>query len=228
MHKKIWLVDSKVVKIALSCIIVNSCIVIVNSCIVMHHCKICLHCIVNCMHSLHHFHLWLAECTFGSPFGSSRLGRTFTKEVIEAMASFNEKPLIMALSNPTSQSECTAEEAYTWSQGHAIFASGSPFDPVEYNGKLYLPGQVLLLYTSNLVWVWSSLVQFVYTMKCFWQPALAEQVTKENLDKGLIYPPFSNIIKISGHIAANVAAKAYELGESVSVPLVASCALPPL
>ncbi|CAL5442985.1 unnamed protein product [Camellia sinensis] len=70
-----------------------------------------------------------------------KVGRTFTKEVIEVMASFNEKPLVMALSNPTSQSECTVEEAYTWSQGHAIFASGSPFDPVEYNGKLYLPGQ---------------------------------------------------------------------------------------
>ncbi|CAL5438178.1 unnamed protein product [Camellia sinensis] len=69
------------------------------------------------------------------------VGRTFTKEVVEAMASFNEKPLIMALSNPTSQSECTVEEAYSWSQGHAIFASGSPIDPVEYNGKLYLPGQ---------------------------------------------------------------------------------------
>ncbi|KAL7168078.1 hypothetical protein ACSBR2_038509 [Camellia fascicularis] len=52
-----------------------------------------------------------------------------------------QKPLIMVLSNPTSQSECIAEEAYTWSQGHAIFSSGSPFEPVEYNGKLYLPGQ---------------------------------------------------------------------------------------
>ncbi|CAL5358214.1 unnamed protein product [Camellia sinensis] len=70
-----------------------------------------------------------------------KVGRTFTKEVVEAMASFNEKPLIMALSNPTSQSECTVEEAYSWSQGHAIFASGSPIDPVEYNGKLYLPGK---------------------------------------------------------------------------------------
>ncbi|KDO66541.1 hypothetical protein CISIN_1g007703mg [Citrus sinensis] len=74
--------------------------------------------------------------------GSSGVGRTFTKEVIEAMASFNEKPLILALSNPTSQSECTAEEAYTWSKGRAIFASGSPFDPFEYNGKVFVPGQV--------------------------------------------------------------------------------------
>ncbi|CAL5360504.1 unnamed protein product [Camellia sinensis] len=74
--------------------------------------------------------------------GSSGVERTFTKEEIEAMASFNDNPLIMALSNPTSQSECTDEEAYTWSQGHAIFASGSPVDPMEYNSKVFVPGQV--------------------------------------------------------------------------------------
>ncbi|KAH0888064.1 hypothetical protein HID58_050493 [Brassica napus] len=74
--------------------------------------------------------------------GTSGVGQTFTKEVVEAMATNNEKPLILALSNPTSQAECTAEQAYTWTEGRAIFGSGSPFDPVEYNGKTYLPGQI--------------------------------------------------------------------------------------
>ncbi|KAK3410911.1 hypothetical protein EUGRSUZ_J02940 [Eucalyptus grandis] len=74
--------------------------------------------------------------------GTSGVGRTFTKEVVEAMAAINQKPIILSLSNPTSQSECTAEEAYAWSQGRAIFASGSPFPPVEYGGKVYVPGQV--------------------------------------------------------------------------------------
>ncbi|KAL8250131.1 hypothetical protein R6Q59_033824 [Mikania micrantha] len=73
--------------------------------------------------------------------GSSGVGQTFTKEVDETMSSFNEKPVILALSNPTSKSECTAEQAYTWSQGRAIFASGSPFGPVECNGKVYVSGQ---------------------------------------------------------------------------------------
>jgi malate dehydrogenase (oxaloacetate-decarboxylating)(NADP+) len=82
--------------------------------------------------------------------GTSGVGKTFTKEVVEAMASLNEKPLIFALSNPTSQSECTAEEAYTWSKGKAIFASGSPFDPVEYEGKVFVPGQVLIQYFTKL------------------------------------------------------------------------------
>ncbi|EOY33360.1 NADP-malic enzyme 4 isoform 3 [Theobroma cacao] len=77
--------------------------------------------------------------------GTSGVGRTFTKEVVESMAALNDKPIIFSLSNPTSQSECTAEEAYTWSQGRAIFASGSPFDPVEYEGRLFVPGQVILV-----------------------------------------------------------------------------------
>uniref|UniRef100_A0A0D9YEC7 Malic enzyme n=1 Tax=Oryza glumipatula TaxID=40148 RepID=A0A0D9YEC7_9ORYZ len=73
--------------------------------------------------------------------GTSGKGQTFTQEVVEAISSFNERPVIFALSNPTSQSECTAEQAYTWSKGRAVFASGSPFDPVEYDGKIHMPGQ---------------------------------------------------------------------------------------
>ncbi|XP_058213739.1 NADP-dependent malic enzyme-like isoform X2 [Rhododendron vialii] len=153
--------------------------------------------------------------------GSSGVGKTFTKAVIEAMASFNEKPLILALSNPTSQSECTAEEAYTWSQGRAIFASGSPFDPVEYNGVVYVPGQANNAYIFpgfGLGLVMSGAIRVRDEMLLAASEALAEEVTKENFDKGLIYPPLSNIRKISAHIAANVAAKAYELGVATRLP----------
>ncbi|KAL4626011.1 hypothetical protein ACB092_05G065200 [Castanea dentata] len=153
--------------------------------------------------------------------GTSGVGRTFTKEVVEAMASINEKPIILALSNPTSQSECTAEEAYTWSQGRAIFASGSPFPPVEYEGKVFVPGQANNAYVFpglGLGLIMSGAIRVHDDMLLAASEALAAQVSQENFDRGLIYPPFTNIRKISAHIAANVAAKAYELGLATRLP----------
>ncbi|KAL2500920.1 NADP-dependent malic enzyme 4 [Forsythia ovata] len=153
--------------------------------------------------------------------GTSGVGKTFTKEVVEAMAAFNKKPLIMALSNPTSQAECTAEEAYTWTEGRAIFASGSPFDPVEYNGKTYVPGQANNAYIFpglGFGLVISGSIRVHDDMLLAASEALAGQVTQEHYDKGMIYPRFSTIRKISAHIAANVAAKAYELGVATRLP----------
>ncbi|KAF6164145.1 hypothetical protein GIB67_010115 [Kingdonia uniflora] len=153
--------------------------------------------------------------------GSSGMGRTFTKEVIEAMASLNTKPIILALSNPTSKSECTSEEAYTWSEGRAIFASGSPFDPVNYNGKDFVPGQANNAYIFpgfGLGLVISGAIRVHDEMLLVAAEALAGQVTKEDFDKGMIYPSLSKIRKISAHIAANVAAKAYELRLSTHLP----------
>ncbi|KAJ6857068.1 NADP-dependent malic enzyme [Populus alba x Populus x berolinensis] len=153
--------------------------------------------------------------------GTSGVGKTFTKEVIEAMAAINEKPLILALSNPTSQSECTAEEAYTWTKGKAIFASGSPFDPVEYEGKVFVPGQSNNAYIFpglGLGLVISGAIRVHDDMLLAAAEALAGQIKEEYLAKGLIYPPLSNIRKISVQIAANVAAKAYELGLATRLP----------
>ncbi|XWS20228.1 hypothetical protein CRYUN_Cryun31cG0082100 [Craigia yunnanensis] len=153
--------------------------------------------------------------------GTSGVGRTFTKEVVEAMAALNDKPIIFSLSNPTSQSECTAEEAYSWSQGRAIFSSGSPFDPVEYNGRVFMPGQANNAYIFpgfGLGLIMSGAIRVHDDMLLAASEALAAQVTQENFDKGLIYPPFKNIRKISAHIAANVAAKAYELGLATRQP----------
>ncbi|XP_050216680.1 NADP-dependent malic enzyme [Mercurialis annua] len=153
--------------------------------------------------------------------GSSGAGKTFTKEIVETMTDLNEKPIILALSNPTSQSECTAEEAYTWSKGKATFASGSPFDPVEYEGKVFVPGQANNAYIFpgfGLGLVMSGAIRVHDDMLLAASESLAGQVTDEHYSKGLIYPPFSNIRKISANIAANVAAKAYELGLATRLP----------
>ncbi|KAL8102464.1 NADP-dependent malic enzyme-like [Apium graveolens] len=153
--------------------------------------------------------------------GTSGQGKTFTKEVVEAMASFNKKPLIMALSNPTSQAECTAEEAYNWSEGRAVFASGSPFDPVKYNNQLYIPGQANNAYIFpglGLGLVMSGAIRMHDEMLLAASEALACQVTQEHYDKGMTFPPFSNIRTISANIAAKVAAKAYDLGLATRLP----------
>jgi len=149
--------------------------------------------------------------------GLSGQPQTFTKSVVEAMAKINDRPVIFALSNPTSKAECTAEQAYQWSDGKAIFASGSPFGKVVYNKKEYYPGQGNNAYVfpgiglgtlvSNATTIPDEL--FLVASK-----TLANLVSEKNLQNGSLYPRLTEIRNISLNIATAVAEKVYELGIS--------------
>jgi malate dehydrogenase (oxaloacetate-decarboxylating)(NADP+) len=147
--------------------------------------------------------------------GVSTVPKLFNREVIEAMAKINERPIIFPYSNPTSRSECTAEEAYRWSGSRAVFASGSPFPPVEIDGRHFVPGQ------GNNVYIFPAMGMAVFAteatrvtedMFIVAAQAVAEQVTEENLSMGLIYPPQSHILNASLHVAERIAACIFEKG----------------
>jgi malate dehydrogenase (oxaloacetate-decarboxylating)(NADP+) len=147
--------------------------------------------------------------------GVSTVPKLFNQQVIEAMAAINERPIIFPYSNPTSRSECTAEEAYRWSDGRAIFASGSPFPPVEIGGKTFVPGQ------GNNVYIFPAMGMAIFAtqakrvtdeMFIVAARAVAEQVTDDNLKVGLIYPPQGRMLETSLHVATRVAELVFEKG----------------
>ncbi|HIF51118.1 MAG TPA: NAD-dependent malic enzyme [Thiotrichaceae bacterium] len=144
--------------------------------------------------------------------GATGSPNTFTHDVVEAMSKVNERPTIFALSNPTSRAECTAMEAYDWSEGRVIFASGSPFPPVDYGNKELTPGQGNNVYIFPGIGLGAIISETtVITEDMFLTAAqvLADQVTQEDFDKGMIYPPLKNIREVSYNIALAVAEHAY-------------------
>jgi malate dehydrogenase (oxaloacetate-decarboxylating)(NADP+) len=147
--------------------------------------------------------------------GVAAVGGTFTRAVLEAMARINERPIVFALSNPTSKSECTAEEAYRYTQGRAIFACGSPFDPVKVGGKTFVPRQGNNSYIFpgvGLGAIASRARRITDEMFSAAAEALAGQVTAEDLAQGSIYPSLTRIREVSAHIAAAVAKVAFDRG----------------
>jgi len=139
--------------------------------------------------------------------GVSGKPNTFSKEVLETIAKDVERPIVFALSNPTSMAECTAEEAYRFTDGKAVFASGSPFDPVEYNGKRFVPGQGnnVYIFPGVGLGVLASASQFV-TDEMFLAAArtLANEVQESDLEQGRIYPSLKRIREVSALIAEAV------------------------
>ena len=150
--------------------------------------------------------------------GATGAPGTFNEAVVGKMSEINEQPVIFALSNPTSRAECTAEQAYLWSGGRVLFASGSPFGPVVLdNGEVRKPGQ------GNNAYVFPGIGLGALAAKTTRLPesmflaaadALASYVTADDLAAGALYPPLSEIRSVSVSIAAAVVRKSFELGLS--------------
>jgi len=140
--------------------------------------------------------------------GVSTVGKTFTRAVVEAMSQLNKRPIVFALSNPTEKAECTADEAYRWSSGSAIYAAGVQFAPVQYEGRTFLPGQAnnfyifpaigLAIYATNAKRVTDEM--FIEAAK-----ATADQVTDQQREMGLMFPPQSDVLETEIRTAELVA-----------------------
>jgi malate dehydrogenase (oxaloacetate-decarboxylating)(NADP+) len=147
--------------------------------------------------------------------GVSTIGGAFNQKVIEAMARMNERPVILALSNPTEHAECTPEQAYKWSKGKAIYAAGVQFPPVHYNSQTYLPGQ------ANNFYIFPAIGMAIFatqakrvTDEMFIEAgqAVADLVPPELLKQGLLYPLQQNILEAEIQTAARVARLVFDSG----------------
>jgi len=147
--------------------------------------------------------------------GVSTIGGAFAQNVVESLSRINQRPVILALSNPTDHAECTAEQAYTWSKGKAIYAAGVQFAPVHLNGQTFLPGQ------ANNFYIFPAIGMAIFatqasrvTDEMFIEAAraVADQVPSDLLNQGLIYPLQSNILETEIQTAARVANVVFDSG----------------
>ncbi|KRY21084.1 NADP-dependent malic enzyme, mitochondrial [Trichinella patagoniensis] len=153
--------------------------------------------------------------------GAATITGAFNETILRTMAKLNDRPIIFALSNPTSKSECTAEQAYKFTDGRAIFASGSPFDKVEYGGKVFCPGQ------GNNSYIFPGVALGAICSMARHIPdevfliaaqVLSNLVTEKHMEEGRVYPPLNVVREISVKIAAAVAEQCYKSGEAACFP----------
>ena len=147
--------------------------------------------------------------------GVAAVGGAFTPEVLKSMAELNERPIVFALSNPTSKAECSAEEAYRHTDGRALFACGSPYDPVKLNGKTFVPrqGNNSYIFPGVGLGAIASGTQARDRRDVHGGRPYARQfVSEADLKQGSLYPALPRIREVSAHIGAAVADVAYQRG----------------
>lgn len=149
--------------------------------------------------------------------GLSGQHRAFGEDVIKALAANADRPIVFPLSNPTSSCEANPADVFAWTEGRAIVATGSPFEPVVHNGKSHPIGQ------GNNAFIFPGLGfgaivagarEVTDAMVLEAADALADYVKEHHLDKGLIYPPIGELQAASTLVAARVIARAIDDGVS--------------
>uniref|UniRef100_A0A1B0FEH5 Malic enzyme n=1 Tax=Glossina morsitans morsitans TaxID=37546 RepID=A0A1B0FEH5_GLOMM len=153
--------------------------------------------------------------------GASAAAGIFTPKILQTMAANNERPIVFALSNPTSKAECTAEQAYQNTDGRVVFSSGSPFPPVTINNKTFTPGQ------GNNAYIFPGVALGVIATGTHHIPEdmflisakeLANFVEQSDLDRGSLYPPLKSIHEVSMRIASAITSYAYKEGLASTYP----------
>lgn len=148
--------------------------------------------------------------------GVSAVGGLFTEEIIREMAAQVDRPIIFPLSNPTTKAECTAEQAYDWTDGRCVFASGSPFDTVEMDdGRVFTPSQCNNMYIFPGLGLGATLcgaTKVTDRMLYIAAEALATFLNEEDLKKGVVFPSLKSIRSVSHRIAVAVIKEAIQEG----------------
>jgi malate dehydrogenase (oxaloacetate-decarboxylating)(NADP+) len=181
--------------------------------------------------------------------GATGVAGIFNTSVLKKMGELNERPLIFALSNPTSKAECTAEEAYTHTDGRCLFSSGSPFKPVEYKGKTLIPGQgnnsyifpgvalaticcatrhideEVFLIAAEVIESFFAILQIFLLFRCMYSfflkffKSLSKQVNDADIEAGRLYPPMKHIRDVSIKIACEISEYLYRNGKATTYPV---------